>query len=720
MAKTIPMTIALSDMFFDSFTRLPKNIRKKVQKFLINFRNQSTSNGIHYEKIFNVSEDYRSARVDDNYRAILSQPKGSNVFLLLWVDTHDEAYNWAKNHVCHINPTTGSMQVYETVKVATPIAEIDKGIQESLKGKESHLFESVLIKDLQRLGVPDECLNLVRNVRSRDELEKIRSYLPLDAFESLVWLSEGETLETVLNAYSGGNPTSDPEESLKNTGSQRTFKVIETDEEMKQIVDASLERWRVFLHPTQKRLVERVSTSPMIVRGAAGTGKTVVAMHRAVHLVRRDDWNTKSKLLFTTFSKNLAIDISAQLDSICSFDEKKRIEVINIDAWVAGFLRKNHVTETIVYPGNEQYKKCWDAALSLQELNTGLSDSFYSEEWKRIILPQNIKTEGEYLKASRKGRGTPISRKQRKSAWQVFDEMRSQLNRHKLLTIEDACFMAIDLLKVPSCKTRYQAVIVDETQDFGNEALQLLAILATPKEEDNLEPQIFLVGDGQQKIYDRQRSLSSCGLNVRGRRSERLKLTYRTTEEIRKAANAVLQNVLFDDMDEGQESLKGSLSNRHGLRPQVYVASSLEDEINWIDRRIQEVKESLNLTDGDICIVARTNDVLERYKILLQNKDYQTVKLSRKSFDDRQKKGLRFATMHRVKGLEYKAVFIVGAQEGIVPLEVKDSNDPKEIESQKLIERSLFYVSASRAKDALFVSCSNEPGEFMKLLIENK
>ena len=192
--------------------------------------------------------------------------------------------------------------------------------------------------------MPQECLPLVRSVTDRKELEAKRANLPAESFESLVWLADGESLEEVKSAYGEPEATEDPAQALKSAASQRSFKVIETDEEMMSVVNASLERWRVFLHPAQKRLVERESTGPMLVRGAAGTGKTVVAMHRAVNLIRRPDWHPGQKLLFTTYTKNLAIDISDQLDFLCTPDEKRRIEVVNLDAWLSSFLKQNRVT----------------------------------------------------------------------------------------------------------------------------------------------------------------------------------------------------------------------------------------------------------------------------------------------------------------------------------------------------------------------------------------
>ena len=336
------------------------------------------------------------------------------------------------------------------------------------------------------------------------------------------------------------------------------------------------------------------------------------------------------------------------------------------------------------------------------------------------MLPNEVETEQEYLKVSRKGRGTALSRKQRKAVWPVFEEMRSQLGNAGRMTVEDACFMALHILNQEKGITRYQQVIVDEAQDFGSEALKLLARLALPEGDDTKEPRILLAGDGQQRIYARQGSLASCGIRVPGRRSERLKLTYRTTEEIREAADEVLKGAEFDDLEGVPESRAGDLSNRHGSSPETFAADSIEEECRWIEGEIKAVKDELSLENKDICIVARTSKLLTRYQSLLEAAGYKTSRLSRTAPDNAQKDCLRLATMHRVKGLEFRAVFIVGASVGQIPFGGYQTEDKEEAAVNDRTERSLFYVAASRAKDALFVSCNGEPGAFLRTLMKKQ
>lgn len=323
----------------------------------------------------------------------------------------------------------------------------------------------------------------------------------------------------------------------------------------------------------------------------------------------------------------------------------------------------------------------------------------------------------------RKGRGTAISRRQRQAAWPVFEEMLYALSQKRLITIEEAAFQALHLLETNSMAVHYKAVIVDETQDMSAEVMRLLAAIAkTWSLDPKAEPCIFMAGDGQQRIYARTASLSACGINVRGRRSERLKITYRTTEEIRRAAICVLSGEKFDDMDEGEESLSGTVSRRHGPQPMTFCAQTMEDECRWIAAQIQTLttNTALSIEQEDICIVVHTQKLLAAYQEILQGLGITSVRIERQSSDDRTQPGVRIATMHRVKGLEFKAVFIAGAGKSIMPFLGKHTEDNVEQYLEDLTERSLFYVAASRAKDALFVRCTGEPGDFLQLLINEE
>ena len=728
----INIKLALSSTFFDALNNLPKSIFKKTKEFIADFPKKAKSSGFNYETIRNAKDsNYRSVRLNDNYRAIIYHPDVGNVYLLLWVDTHDNAYKWACSHVCKINSHTLSLQVYETLPVEElPAQNKDKELgSESADKTEEPLFKSFSDEDLLSIGVPDEVLSIVRGCYSRVDLEVKKNLLPIEAFESLIWLSEGETLEAVKGAYQKPEENTETEadeweKAISKAEAFGSVRVIENDEDMRAIVDADLASWRIFLHPVQRKIVNSKSISPCLVRGSAGTGKTVVALHRAVKLVQNPDWDKTKKLLFTTFTANLATDIEQYVRMLCPRELKNLIEVTNIDAWVTEYLRRMQISLKVVYQDQMDFGICWNNAMAFFDGNDlPFNEQFYKEEFNRVILPQEITTEREYLNAVRKGRGRVISRSSRKQIWPFFEAVREQLKQNGLITIEDACFLACRLIKDNPYSVNYGAVIVDETQDLSSASLKLLALLATPREQEGSEPNIFLVGDGHQRIYSRTASLSECGINVRGRRSKKLKITYRTTDEIRKLANAVLENESIDDMDEGEENFMGDMSARHGIVPEIKQFSSFNEEADWILDRIAaltDVSSEHPYELKDICVVGRTKKDVEAYRKYISNNSYETVEITPRHSDDTKIEGIRFATMHRVKGLEFKIIFLVNASENVIPLRVSDFDDDLESERHIKNERSLFYVATTRARDALFISCYGKVSQFLTNVISNK
>ncbi|MCR5085017.1 MAG: UvrD-helicase domain-containing protein [Succinivibrionaceae bacterium] len=716
--------MAICGSFIEAMMDLPRKMQKQTKEFIESFPSRCQSGGINYEKINDAAcKGYRSARVNDNYRVILNHPDEGNVYLLMWVDSHEEAYRWARRHACEVNPHTDAIQVYETDTSAPAPAPAGRGPGSAGTPIFGVYGEAALL----RLGVPEARLPLVLSLTDRDGLSRCQHLLPADSYECLCWLADGEPLDMVMQVYApppaaeGGDAW---DRSLGSPATRRSFRVIADGADLGEVLEASLEAWRIFLHPEQSRLVhQRRSDSPTLVRGAAGTGKTVVAMHRAVELIRREDWPQGRKLLFTTFTRNLALDLRGLLSRLCTAEEMGRIEVTNLDAWVLRFMRQQGLGQEFAYERGEGYRECWKEALALRPGD--LSAAFCHEEFRRVVLPQGIGSAEEYLRAGRRGRGQPLGRRERQGLWPVFARMREALASRSLITFDDACHHCARLLAANPGLCRYGAVVVDEAQDLGEAALRLIASLGQGANPDPLargaEPRVFLVGDGQQRIYPRVASLRACGLNVRGVRSHRLRVTYRTTEEIRRRAQAVLEGVACSDMDEGVEIQRGAVALRHGEPPVTAALATRDEELRFIAARIQEAL-ALRGRDGgalyqpgDICVAARTNEWAKGYAEGLAGQGIGTTLLGRDSSDDPAGGGVRVATMHRIKGLEFKVVIIAGASSGRVPLEAppREGDDADRALEDARIERSLFYVAATRARDLLAVTCHGEPGPFL-------
>ena len=701
--------LAISLDFFQAFAAIPKAQQKKVNEFVSKFRHNPQASGINYEKINDAANTgYRSVRIDQDYRGIVFKPEKGNVYLLLWVDKHDDAYDWARRHKCGVNPETGSLQLYEVIHgqaEVVPVAE--KRIAQAQP------LITCRDRELLRLGVPEERIDAVKALTSQEQLDRIKSALPVEAFEALCFLAEGLPLEEVLQEYALSDApaavdTEDLEAALQRAQSQRRFHVVEDEMELKQMLEAPLEQWRVFLHPTQRKLVERQWNGPVRVLGGAGTGKTVVAMHRARWLVRHV-LASNERLLFTTYTRNLAMDIEASLGKICTPEEMKRIEVLNIDAWVRRFLKREKQPLNIVYPGNEGFDRCWQRAMQMTDGSLDLADSFYQDEWQRVILPQRVMSQQDYFKASRVGRGVALSRKQRMAIWPVFEEMRMQLHQAGLATSEDAVYLAMDMLKEGAAVRPYRAAVIDEAQDFGTEALQLIRALVPESEND-----LMIVGDGHQRIYGRKASLSASGINIRGR-GRKLRINYRTSEQIRRFATAVLEGVDVDDLDDGNDPITGYRSLFDGQQPRLQGFDSEQQEAEFVAAEVDRLLAE-GIRSKDICVVGRTVIQLKPVVGALADKGLDSYTISRDTSENTAVDGVRVANMHRIKGLEFKVVFLVGIRDGVVPFDMAMSGtvDPVELRARELNERALLHVAATRAVHSLYVSWHGKASYFVR------
>lgn len=702
--------VAISEDFLTAFAGIPRSQQRKVTEFLTKFRHDPKSGGINYEKIHDARDpNFRSVRIDQDYRGIVLKPQIGNVYILLWVAKHDEAYDWARRHECRIHPETGSLQLLDVTSLETQGDEVAP--EGATAAAEQPPLFNLRDRELARLGVPAESMDKVKGLVTEEALEAMETELPQEAFEALYLLAAGGSLDEVMAEYAlPAEPvdTSDFEKALSREQSRRRFYVVEGELELHEILEAPLEKWRVFLHPSQRRIVERDWNGPVRVLGGAGTGKTVAAMHRACWLAANHARKPGDKILFTTFTANLATDISENLRKICSGEEMGRIEVINIDAWVSRFLKRQDYPHTIVYDNNDKYRQIWERALQLSPAEPYLPDGFYREEWARVILPQRVMDRNDYFHASRTGRGIALNRKQRAAVWPVFEELRVQMHQEGLRTVEDATHDVADILRQKTATIPYVSVVVDEAQDMGPEVMSMLRKLVPESSND-----LFIVGDSHQRIYRRRYALRHCGIEIRGR-SRKLRISYRTTEETRRLAVAVLEGQDFDDLDEGTDRIAGYRSLLHGENPIIKGFDSLQEETEWLSEQLKTMQNEL----VDTCVVARTQALLDEYEKALRQAGIEVVRLSRRQTDNRSRSGVRLATMHRVKGLEFRYMFIAGACEHIIPLRsiIEHASDATEKSDNDLLERALLHVAMTRAIRGLWLSYYEKPSPYLNSL----
>lgn len=655
------------------------------------------------------------------------------VCAVLWLGARDSARAWTARRRFEFSTDDG-ISLYEDFEpVAAP---------EPAAAPRTRLFDSADDETLRSFHVPDSQIPFLRSLVSVGELDAVAGKLPYGVYERLLWFLRGDEEDAVdarpetepgmsggcesIPLEPGAEQDDEPgmvvefrdEPGAANYPGRLVcapwFAVVGGEAELEQIMQYPLDKWRVFLHPKQRKLVEKNYAGPARVLGGAGTGKTVVAMHRARRFARElVDAGSDKRVLFTTFTANLAADVADNLRKICSEAEYKRIEVINLDAWVARFMREINYHVKPVYGAT--LRKLWDDAIDDVQPELPFDRRFYQDEWERVALAYGKLTKNSYLNAPRVGRGTRLDRAKKLKVWKVFEAFINLSKSAGVRDIGSAMIECADIIREQKRDTGYAHVVVDEAQDLGNPAFRLLRQIAGDERANDL----FIVGDGRQRIYKNRPVLSKCDVNVRGR-SSNLKINYRTTEETRRFAYAVLEGLEFDDLDDGKAPGGPCLSLTHGPAPSFRRLGSRMEEIAYINEQITRLREQ-NSDDetslSDFCVVARDNANVEAYCDALAklNPDLEPVVVAPRVADDRRLGGVRFATMHRVKGLEFKYVFLAGVNADLIPLKSAGyADDPVSVNECLAAERRLLYVALTRAQKAAFLSGYGEISPFLK------
>lgn len=681
--------VALAQDFLLQLAKLPMSVHSKVMKWAIQFQADPRSTGINYENIQGARDpNLKSVRLDKDWRGIVFKPDTGDVYVLLFVAHHDDAYRWAENRKLTINPVTGAMQLVtlEQVVEQTSAPQSPSGTSEPSQPADlPPLFGALSDTDLMSLGVPEELLPTVRSLRSEEALDAVQAQLPAEAYEGLFLVAAGDTVDQVLQARETRVDvtvdTTDYASALSTAESQSRFVIVDNDEAMLAIMNAPLQQWRVFLHPTQKKLATSDRSGAVRVLGGAGTGKTVLAMHRAKWLAENRVLPGK-KVLLTTFTRNLATDIEDNLRTLCSPETLAKIEVKNLDAWVNGFMRAQKFEHRIVYDRKQDAAlQAWRSALAVKDATLDFSDQFYEQELEQVVLAQGITTLEQYRIARRTGRGVLLSRSKRDAVWPVFEEYRGQLASRKLKEVDDAYREVAEMIAARGADgSEYAAIVVDETQDFGPQALKLLRAMIPGGPND-----LFFVGDGHQRIYSRNRAaMSRCGIDIRGR-SRKLYLNYRTTDEIRRQAVALLEGCEIDDLDDGHDESRRYKSISHGPAPQILSVDGLEGAaaaaISFVKQWRTENGERLSF-----CVVGHSERARDGLAQQLQAAGLACATITAQSNHAGAQDVVHLATMHRAKGLEFDCVVVVTPASYL--------GAPEDTEGL----RKLLYVALTRAK----------------------
>ncbi|NLJ94658.1 MAG: ATP-dependent helicase [Clostridiaceae bacterium] len=687
--------IGLVTTFLGSWRNLDSSVGSKVLQTIDKFCNNPEGRGLNLEKLNN---DFWSIRVDQAYRIILHRKNKDKDFMFVWVDHHDDAYRWANSHSVDHN------QSYTQI--------IDNNYIKSKKPVTSGLYSHLTDNDFERLAIPETMYSAIRSIKNKAELAKHKSYLHPSVFESLRYLTDQSIsvyeiieMQSENNSNAGDVESVDKSELLENH--QNIVRIKENEDLLllEKALNDPLNEWRLFLHPSQKRLVEGEFRGPVKVLGGAGTGKTVVIVHRAKYLASK---NPTEKILVTTFTRNLSADIKKQIKSICTKNEFNKIEIRNIDNLIFELFYQFFPEWTLSYD-DEKLTEIWESCLKDSKVSEKFSVLFLQEEWERIIIPQNIQSVQDYFLANRRGRGVGISRKNKVELWEVFSNFKMKLNHQCLADTSYAIDMIIQALDQGKIKVRYSSVLVDEMQDFDNMKLKLLRKCAGEQHQNDM----FLVGDSQQKIYRKEVILKHCDITIASNRSFKLNINYRTTEENRSWAYGLFKDELVDDLDGSFYEEQRYISLTTGPKPKVLHFDNFDQEMEKIVEMILDLEGNFRLED--ICLTFRTTEYLKKYKRELEDLDIRCYEIKASSSSVDSLPGIRMATLHRVKGLEFDHMIICAVNDGMIPREsvINRATDlvmKKEIEAS---ERNLLYVAATRARKTLSVFSHGKKSRYL-------
>ena len=702
------MNVALmqTSTFWAAAERLPTAQKSKVFSFMSRYQTNPHSSGFNFEKIvLSTSSRMRSIRLDLKYRIIAYQEKESNRVICLHVDVHDAAYAWARTHRFEKNQYTG---VYQTIQISE--SSEDKPGEEQ---QEQTLFSAYRDRQLLRLGVPEAQLDLVRSFKTVHDLGEYSNVLPEDVWLALDDLASGTSYEDILKEITELARQYDEENELNHPENRRQFVTI-TDEDLQKMIDAPLSEWRIYLHPSQERIVKMHANGPIRVLGGAGTGKTVVAMHRAHHLASEIFTGERDRILFLVFNSNLASDISNNLRRMCAPDVFKRIEVDNIDSWVRIQAKKRGLPDRMTYFSREKElaNQAWRIAMDMMD-DLPYSQHFIRDEFEAVVAAGGLQSLQQYLRASRRGRGQRLTRTARGQLWKVFEAYRDELKRQGITDPYDLQHQLVEQFQTDP--PGYCSVVVDEAQDMSQASLRMIRAILPEGQND-----LLLAGDTHQRIYGRKVILSHCGINIRGR-GRRLRINYRTPERVRNWAIGFLRGIPYDDMDGQRDTLKGYTSLIQGERPPII--KTYRTQIQEQEGIIKYIN-SLECNEDHlhhICLVAPTLHELARYEGALTARGIKVHQL-KKNNDRASIPGIRLATMHRVKGLEYDHMIVASANKRYLPhqgvlKEAEDEMAKKEIYRKA---RSLLYVACTRARKSLFIASYGKQSELVADVVKQR
>jgi superfamily I DNA/RNA helicase/mRNA-degrading endonuclease RelE of RelBE toxin-antitoxin system len=685
------MEFLIADTFTDSLAKLTGEEQKAVKTTAFDLQLNPTHPSLQFHKLDKPKDpNFWSIRVSRDVRLVVH--KTGTSLLLCYVGHHDEAYKWAERRRLETHPKTGAAQLVEVRERVQEIT-IPKYVEvETPAPAKPRLFANIAEDQLLGYGVPAEWLGDVKDA-NEDTLLTLTDHLPKEAAEALLELATGAMPQVVRPAVAGTSPFEHPD-------AQRRFRVMSNMEELARALDYPWEKWTVFLHPAQRQIVEHDFNGPARVSGSAGTGKTIVALHRAVHLAHV---NPNARLLLTTFSDTLANTLRTKLRYLISNEPHlgERIEVHAMNSIGSRLYELNLGNPRIAT--SETIRQFLQSAAD-SVTGSKFSIRFLLTEWEQVVDGWQLESWEAYRDVARLGRKTRLKEPQRALLWSIFENVRAALKTKDLIT-NSALFNRLAAHFAEGARSPFDFIVIDESQDVSIAQLRFLAALGAGRPNS-----LFFSGDLGQRIFQQPFSWKALGVDVRGR-SSTLRINYRTSHQIRMQADRLLGPEV-SDVDGNTEERKATVSLFNGPPPMIEVLEAVEEESEtvgkWLTARIAE-----GILPHEIAVFVRSLAQVERAQAAAQG-----VNLAFKVLDENVETTsgkISIGTMHLAKGLEFRAVVVMACDDEIIPLQerIETVTDDADLEDVYNTERHLLFVACTRARDHLLVTGVAPASEFL-------
>jgi hypothetical protein len=695
--------LAITKDVLSAFAKLDKSVQIAVQSAITGFAGGQDGQESLEKVPGSLDDRIRLLRVDGAWYGAVLVPDHGDTYCLLTVLPRDQAARYVTSHRVTVNQATGMLEVSNPVALRTvePALRAMAG-----PADDRRLFADVSDGDLARLGIETSILATVRLLVSEADLDALQSMLPAAQYTALHALASGMTVaEAHAEATQGmaGSPADqrfDPDDLVSAMErSPGQIALVPGQEELQDILAHPFAAWRTFLHPSQRQVAFRPSyNGPAQVTGGPGTGKTVTVLHRAAFLATRAE---AGPILLTTFNGNLADAVAAQLDLLVRDPAVRgRIQVCNIDRLAYGIVAGARGTPVIA---DERVLRARWAEVAVAA-GLDLTPAFLKHEWEQVILAQDLSSEQAYLTCPRTGRGRPLTNARRSQVWRAAQQVTAGLAAARQTTHLQLANEATHLLRAAG-PPPYRHILVDEAQDLHSAHWRLLRAAVAEGPDD-----LFIAADPHQRIYPNRVSLAALRISVRGR-SRKLSLNYRTTQEILAWAMPLLGSDPVTGLDGEVDSLLGYRSPLHGQRPLVRRAATRDEEFVLLSGRVRSWLAA-GIEPGAIGITARSAALVRQAREALRAAGVATTSITGRGGTA----GVRAGTMHAMKGLEFRAVAVIGVEDGVVPdpaTIATDDGDPLARAQNVQRERCVLFVACTRARDHLYISHTGEPSPLL-------